>query len=72
MSRSKKKPDHLVEHLMSLQGGTILGVAVTTDDVGAHDRIAALIVEKDGKKMNCWILRDPEGNGPGWLDIEEE
>lgn len=71
-SDKKTKPDHLIDHLMSLQGGTVLGVAVTTDDVSDHDRTAALIIEVKGKKYNCWIMRDPEGNGPGWLDIEDE
>ena len=27
---------------------------------------------KEGKRMNLWILRDDEGNGPGSIDMEAD
>ena len=27
---------------------------------------------KEGKRMNLWILRDDEGNGPGSIDLEAD
>lgn len=67
-----KPPDHLLAHLEQLVGGTVLGVAATSMDPLDRDRCSALIIEKDGEKKTCWIMCDPEGNGPGWLDIEDE
>jgi len=30
-----------------------------------------LKIVKGNQIFHAWILRDPEGNGPGFLDIEE-
>lgn len=30
-----------------------------------------IVMEKGKDKKLCWIDCDPEGNGPGWLEIED-
>jgi len=30
------------------------------------------VVQKGKAKKVCWVDCDPEGNGPGWLQIEEK
>lgn len=67
-----KKIDHVRNHLSALIGATILSVV---DDGGkdAHDRAYGLRVKrKDGTFAVAWIMRDAEGNGPGFLDYEDE
>jgi len=64
-------PDHTLNHLVSLIGGRITSVETAGD--GRRGTMYGLTVVKDsGEEVICWILRDPEGNGPGWLDIEEK
>ncbi len=71
--------DFHAEHLGRLTGGVIRGVIT---DPGAKaefgQSIYGLDVEmpaapgRGARRLNVWILCDPEGNGPGFLDIEEE
>ena len=50
--------------LEQLSGGVIGNPIVSDESFGFH-------VEKDGKTLKVWVDRDPEGNGPGHLEIEE-
>jgi len=62
MSAKGKAFEELVGPLV---GATITGTATDTEE-----EFFALVLEKDGKKVFVWVLRDPEGNGPGWLDVD--
>ena len=49
-----------------LKGGVIL------DAIADNDRETfGFLVKRDGEEIPVWVDRDPEGNGPGWLDIAE-
>lgn len=53
-----------------LIGASIVGTA--TNDAEYDDEYCwGLVVEKNGQKLVCWIDADPEGNGPGFMQIEE-
>lgn len=56
-----------------LVGGTITGVISTPDT----NEFSYGFIVQHGKGDNkvekrCWIDCDPEGNGPGFIQIEEE
>lgn len=57
-----------------LIGGTILGVIISrTDNEDQSDLPPpawGIKVKKGKKEYHCWIDMDPEGNGPGHMDIE--
>lgn len=57
--------DLINKHLV---GSTITGAVRDKDD---FDTFFGLRVEKDGKEFGVWINQDAEGNGPGWIDIQE-
>lgn len=73
----RKTPDPDVEYLAAevlpaLIGATIIGVV--TDQPNGEEMGTAgigLIVHVDGGHKVVWIDRDEEGNGPGWVKIEE-
>ena len=69
MAKSTKfKDDFYVEHLLPLVGGVITQVLV--DDVPElGETCYGFRVEKKGKTLDCLIMCDPEGNGPGHLMI---
>ncbi len=71
MSKPNKYAQACLDRLLpELVGLTITGGAV--DDTG---EFWGLTMEgtKDGKTVNkvVFVLCDPEGNGPGWLEINE-
>jgi hypothetical protein len=75
---SQREIEFTVKHLMQLEGGTIthVGVAVEDFNEGISDKpmwevLPVLTVTKDDKTYQVVVLQDPEGNGPGWLDIDE-
>lgn len=71
MSKNEKV-DHIREHLTQLVGAMIIGV-VNDGGKQHYDRTYGLRVKKrDGSFTIAWILRDTEGNGPGFLDFEDE
>lgn len=55
---------YLTKQLTPFIGATIVGFA--DDDEGTF----GLIIQK-GKQQKkvLWVLRDPEGNGPGFLEL---
>ena len=60
-----------VEELEKLVGYQIVGTTVTPGR-----EFYGFIVQKDPHgeavdKKTCWVDRDPEGNGPGWIQIED-
>ena len=36
------------------------------------DGVDYLVFQKGRRRVNVWVLKDPEGNGPGFLDIVGE
>jgi hypothetical protein len=56
----------IVERLL---GGTITGALESEDDFG--DEFFGIRVMKDGKQLAVWVQSDAEGNGPGWIEVEE-
>jgi hypothetical protein len=61
---------HLEGKLLPLVGAELVGVQTDKDDF--DDEWLCLVLKKDGKVTALWVSRDPEGNGPGWLDIAEQ
>jgi len=55
------------KRLEKLIGGTIHGIVVDADGAPCLD-----IRLPDGRHVYAWVMRDPEGNGPGWLHIQDE
>lgn len=33
--------------------------------------VTTLVIKKGDQEFACWVMQDPEGNGPGWLSIKE-
>ena len=62
-SKPLSPPDYFADHYKKLVGKTVKGVAV--DSRGGPDYA---LVFTDGTA--AWIMCDPEGNGPGFLDIQ--
>lgn len=48
-----------------LIGATITGAAETEESFGIVARL------ENGNEVVIWIDQDAEGNGPGWITIEE-
>ena len=61
-----KETEQILKHLKRLIGKTVNRVAI---EAGPHNGTPIHGLEfTDGTIM--WCLRDPEGNGAGYLDIE--
>ncbi len=82
MTRAENKEQEQefhIKHLSRLVGGVVRGVIA---DPGAEAEfgqpVYGLQIEvpakpgQSSKILHAWILCDPEGNGPGFLDIQEE
>ncbi len=39
------------------------------DDYEDRVKACGLVFQKGKQQRICWLLQDPEGNGPGWLNI---
>lgn len=56
-----------------LRGFTVTGLAMDdSDDSFCDEPTFGLILEKGKRKFIAWISQDEEGNGPGFLHIEEQ
>ena len=42
---------------------------IALDDSDTNEEWLGLVLTRGGFKKVAWILRDPEGNGAGFLDI---
>lgn len=63
----KPMPKHIEKHLVQILDGKVVSLA--WDD---ESDMAGLIIQvPKGATKICWILCDPEGNGPGHLDISD-
>jgi len=67
---------YAADQLKQLVGFKIVDTVVTPDGesygfvVERADEIETHVLGRDRKV--CWVDCDPEGNGPGWLQIEEQ
>lgn len=57
-------------HYQQIVGGCVTGIA--WDDESFGNPVPVLLVKlPSGCILQCAVMCDPEGNGPGFLDIEE-
>lgn len=54
-----------------LVGATITSVSVEEDDYDGADWLTLHVTPAEGHDLLVQVSRDPEGNGPGHLFIEE-
>ena len=65
--------EYLANQISDKLSRTVIRNAVLSED---GEDVGFQVVRKGKGRGNydvitVWVLRDPEGNGPGWLDIEE-
>jgi hypothetical protein len=58
-----------IEQLQPLVGGTIVAILESQSEQWPIDRDDPSFRTKDGRTLDCWIDCDPEGNGPGHVNI---
>lgn len=73
MSTQEAAKHPMVSHLSQLVGGTITGICADMATIvdPLETTFGLNITAKDGRKMVAWIQCDREGNGAGFLAIEE-
>ncbi len=66
--------DYQLKEMAVLVGGKITNPIRSGEDEEdwGGEMFGFLVKCKDGKTRNVWVQCDAEGNGPGWLAIEEE
>lgn len=63
--------DQIIKHLV---GGKITRAIATFEDGAAENHFedfAGFVVKKGNRTINVWVQRDAEGNGGGWLALED-
>jgi hypothetical protein len=69
MSNIKRDTEFLAEKIRDeLAGATISGPVLSADG----ESFGFEAVRPDGSRVLCWIDRDAEGNGPGWINVTSE
>jgi hypothetical protein len=70
MPNTNKRPDSTVNRLAQLVGKTITGICHDdgADPTLGGEKIYGLVFDDE---TIAWILTDPEGNGPGHIDIQK-
>lgn len=58
--------DYFIKHYKELVGYEVFAVA---EDDSDSEPFYGLVLTKNKQKKVAWILQDPEGNGPGFLEI---
>ena len=61
---------YIADVLRNAKGAKLADILVDADEYG--DAWLGLVFEKGRKHKTQWVVwvsRDPEGNGPGWLDV---
>ena len=69
----KTETQYAIEYLDSVMDKIGDGVITNPlfDDSDPHMPFIGFQVKKGTKVFNVWVLRDPEGNGSGHLEIEK-
>ena len=60
---------HTEAHYSRLKNARVIGIEEGNDGIVG---LALQLADERHSVVIAWVLRDPEGNGPGWLDIEED
>ena len=61
--------DQILKHLV---GGKITQCLSTFEDgESTYEDFAGLVVTKGKRKIHVWVQSDPEGNGGGFLALED-
>jgi hypothetical protein len=68
-SQEVREAKAYAEEAKKLVGRTVNGVCVSPD--GYWGLVFAEQEGQTGEKLIAWVNRDPEGNGAGFLDIEQ-
>ncbi len=55
-----------------LVGAKITGAIESPGNDFSEGSFGFNVTAKGGKKLQVWVDMDPEGNGPGWLQICDE
>ena len=73
MSKPEKYADFIENYNAVLKGAVIQDFAMWDDaeDATNDPRMALLIETKDNRLFTIHVDQDPEGNGPGWLSMDE-
>lgn len=61
--------DHMLKYLSPIVGATITTIIIEDGNDDIDETHYGFIAEKNGRRYECMILSDGEGNGPGHLDI---
>ena len=61
--------DYVKEHMSVLQGARVIDATALDDDGEVFPIL--LMRTPGGTFYQCELLMDPEGNGPGFLDIHK-
>jgi len=58
------------KHLADYVAKELVGWRITKAIVATDGEDFGFVVRKGGQSRAVWVMCDPEGNGPGFLDIE--
>ena len=68
--KKTSKSDSVFNHLAQLQGCQVIDIArIASKNHSANAEYGLVLLSKIGSIRTAWIMADPEGNGPGHLDI---
>lgn len=65
----KSTADILKEQLADFHGAKLADVIVDNSDDDDDGYLGLVFQRSDGQRWIGWVLCDPEGNGPGFLDL---
>jgi hypothetical protein len=62
--------NYILDEMRKLKGYTVTGVALD-DESDPSMPMPALVLKREHHKKLAWVQRDPEGNGTGFLLVED-
>jgi hypothetical protein len=60
-----------VEYAADNVVGPLVGFKITGVALDKENESYGLVIERGKSKKIAWVDCDPEGNGPGWLQVED-
>lgn len=66
---SNKKTDVFIESMMQIVREDLVGCTITAAVLDEDGENYGFEVMDCGRKRTVFVMMDPEGNGPGFLDI---
>jgi len=70
MKLSDKARKFYEQHYGQLIGFTVIGIGIDDEDETIEAEFC-LVMKKGNQTLNVFISQDEEGNGPGFLEIEQ-